>query len=181
MPQKKKEQKPTEDKALAALQVQIEQLEKQLTEQEEITKRAQSDYFRLKMDMDAYISRADAAKKTERVDALVNMGGKLLPFLTQLEQSIAHTPEELKDNPWANGVALIQQKALGEMSSLGIMPIAAEEGSDPDLTFHMPINMQDVEDKKLKGKIVQVVEAGWKYDKDGVVQVISPAKVVVGT
>ena len=37
----------------------IASLEKKLAEQEEITKRAQSDYFRLKMDMDGYIKRAD--------------------------------------------------------------------------------------------------------------------------
>ena len=40
----------------------VEQLSKKLSEQEEITKRAQSDYFRMKLEFDEYVKRSDAAK-----------------------------------------------------------------------------------------------------------------------
>lgn len=105
----------------------------------------------------------------------------MLPFLTQLQQSIDHIPKELEQNTRVAGIQLIQQKSLQEMNNLGISPVVAKIGTDPNLTLHIPINMQDVKDKKLKGKIVQVVEPGWKYEKDGHLQVISPAKIVVGT
>jgi len=35
----------------------VEQLSKKLSEQEEITKRAQSDYFRMKLEFDEYVKR----------------------------------------------------------------------------------------------------------------------------
>lgn len=179
---KKKSKKTTDaenkvDEALAT----IASLEKKLKEQEEITKRAQSDYFRLKVDMDSYMQRAEEAKKKEKIDALVAMGSKLLPFITQLEQSIAHLPAELWDNQRVSGIRLIHQKSIQEVRALGIVPISTEIWTSPDLTLHMPINMQDTDDETLKGKIIQVVESGRKYDKDGVVQVISPSKIVVWT
>lgn len=62
-----------QNKQIAKLQAEIETLQKKLTEQEEITKRAQSDYFRYKLDMDAYMARAEEAKQTAKIDALVNM------------------------------------------------------------------------------------------------------------
>jgi molecular chaperone GrpE (heat shock protein) len=40
----------------------VEKLKKQLTEQEEITRRAQSDYLRTKMEFDGYVKRTDEAK-----------------------------------------------------------------------------------------------------------------------
>ena len=182
MPEDKKTKKSTkQDTHIIEWASQIEQLEKKLTEQEEITKRAQSDYFRLKLDMDGYMARAEEAKKTEKVDALVSIGSKMLPFLTQLEQSIAHLPEALAEDPRTDGLRLMYHKALQDIAQLGIMPISAEQGTDPDLTLHIPINMQDTDDETLKGKIVQVVASGRKYEKDGHTQVISPSQIIVGT
>jgi len=159
----------------------IASLEKKLAEQEEITKRAQSDYFRLKMDMDGYIKRADEWKKSEKIDALVNMWSKVLPLITQLEQSIEHMPEAIASDAWADWLRLMHQKAMSDVFSLGIVPITTDIGMDPDLTLHMPINMQDTDDETLKWKIVQVIEWGWKYDKNWVVKIISPSKIVVGS
>ncbi len=137
----------------------ILKLEKQLAEQEEITKRAQSDYFRLKLDMDAYMKRAEDAKTQAKTDALVSMGAKLLPFITQLEQSLEHIPEEWSSHARIAGIQLIHQKANNDLASIAVVRIPADIGQDPDLTLHMPINMQDTDDDALKGKIVQVVAA----------------------
>jgi len=163
------------------LQKRIEKLEQELADQKEITQKAQSDYFRYKMDMDAYMTRAEEAKKESRVDAVIAVGAKMLPFVTQLKQSLAHIPEALQDDAWVEWIKVIYKKALGDLSILWIFPIDAEVGTDPDLTLHMPVNMQDTDDKKLKGKIMQEVEAGRRYEKDGVMKVIVPAKIVVGS
>lgn len=174
----KKACKNTADKELIR---KIEKLENELADQKEITQKAQSDYFRYKMDMDAYIARAEDAKKESRVDGLVSAGEKLLPFVTQLKQSLHHIPEDLGGNARVEGIQVIYKKSLGDLKLLWIESIEAEKGTDPDLTFHMPINMQDTDDEKLKGKIIQEVEAGWKYQKDGVMKVIVPTKIIVGS
>jgi molecular chaperone GrpE (heat shock protein) len=88
-------------------------------------------------------------------------------------------PEAIANDPWAQWLRLIHQKAVSDVASLSISAITSEIGSDPDLTLHMPINMQDTDDDTLKWKIVQVIEWGWKYEKDGLVKVISPSKIVV--
>ena len=85
---------------VAELQKGIEKLEQELADQKEITQKAQSDYFRYKMDMDAYMTRAEEAKKESRVDAVIAVGAKMLPFVTQLKQSLAHIPEALQDDAW---------------------------------------------------------------------------------
>lgn len=49
------------------LEAEIAGLTKQLSEKEEIAKRAQSDYIRLKMDMDSYVTRTEAAQKDMKI------------------------------------------------------------------------------------------------------------------
>lgn len=175
-----KKQNKTGENVLV-LKKKIEKLEKELADQKEITQKAQSDYFRYKIDMDAYMARAEEAKKESRMDAMISVGEKILPFVTQLKQSLAHIPTDLKNNAWVEGITAIYKKTLGDLAILWIFPIDAEKGTDPDLTLHMPINMQDTDDEKLKGKIMQEVEGGWKYEKDGVMKVIIPAKIIVGS
>lgn len=57
----------------------IQTLEKQLAESQEITKRAQSDYLRLKWDMDALIERTNLANAQLKDDTFVIVAQKVLP------------------------------------------------------------------------------------------------------
>lgn len=64
----KKVSKAAPCKACEAHVKEIESLKKQLLDKHEITKRAQSDYLRLKMDMDTYIQRTEGAKQEMKVE-----------------------------------------------------------------------------------------------------------------
>jgi molecular chaperone GrpE (heat shock protein) len=55
------------DDRIIVLEAEIAGLTKQLADKEEIAKRAQSDYIRLKMDMDSYVTRTEAAQKDMKV------------------------------------------------------------------------------------------------------------------
>ena len=57
----------------------IAQLTQKLQEAEEITKRAQSDYLRIKLDFDSYIQRNQQAQVTAKIDALCEVARKILP------------------------------------------------------------------------------------------------------
>jgi molecular chaperone GrpE (heat shock protein) len=65
--QKKKKHEQDESKIvdmdLETLQKEIEKLQKKLADSEEITKKAQFDYYRTKQEFDQYITRAEVAKK----------------------------------------------------------------------------------------------------------------------
>jgi len=161
------------------LQERIEQLEKQVTEQEEITKRAQSDYIRLKMDMDALISRTEDQKKNLKVESLVSISQKVLPVVAQLKQTVDSMTDEVKESSWGSGVVLISNKMSASLQQLGIKEILTVIWTEPDLTKHMPISTQPVEDKKLQWKIVTQVEPGYLYDNDWRETIIMPAKVIV--
>ena len=83
------------------LQATITKLEKKLKDQEEITQRAQSDYYRLKMDWDQYVARTESMKATLKVESLISTAQKLLPAVSQLKQTVTTMPEEFAESPWA--------------------------------------------------------------------------------
>jgi len=49
----------------------------------------------------------------------------------------------------------------------------------PDSLLHEPLSTLPVEDKALKGKIIQVFQQGYYLEKDGQKMVILTSKVVV--
>jgi Tfp pilus assembly protein PilN len=65
---KKESQKQGSDDRIALLEAEIAGLTRQIADKEEIAKRAQSDYIRLKMDMDGYVSRTEAAQKEMKIE-----------------------------------------------------------------------------------------------------------------
>jgi molecular chaperone GrpE (heat shock protein) len=75
--------------------VDVKLLQKKLTEQEEITRRAQSDYLRTKLEFDEYVKRSDAAKLGFELDGLMKALGKVLPFVNQLKTTLDNLPEDL--------------------------------------------------------------------------------------
>jgi molecular chaperone GrpE (heat shock protein) len=74
---------------------------------------------------------------------------------------------------------MIYDKFLKTLEHMHIKPIASI-GLLPDSFLHEPVNVQEVEDKKMKGKIIQEWERGFIYDHNGEKKVIVPAKVIVG-
>jgi molecular chaperone GrpE (heat shock protein) len=56
-----------------------EETKKKLEESELITKRAQSDYFRQKMEFDGLVARREEEKKTEKLDAIISLTQKIIP------------------------------------------------------------------------------------------------------
>jgi molecular chaperone GrpE (heat shock protein) len=172
------EQQVSDDR-IALLEAEIAGLTKQLADKEEIAKRAQSDYIRLKMDMDSYISRTESAQKEMKLQGLLDMAKKLLPSVYQLHLMSASCPEELVANSRAQGVKLLYGKLTKELELLHIFPIETVVGSEPNLTYHAPIGNEPVTDSKLTGKIVRELQQGYLYRKDNDEKVILPATVIV--
>lgn len=179
MPKKNEENTLTQE-SYDALVTENQTLQKKLEDSEQIAKRAQSDYLRLKMDMDALITRTSEQQKRWDIDALVNTAKKILPFVTQLTQSLQAADTETLETPRAQGIQLIQQKMMGSLEQMHIYGIVAQKWETPDLQHHIPVSTQPVEDKKLSWAIVSQIEQWYLYKNNWVEVVIVPAKVVVG-
>ncbi len=156
-------------------------LTKKLVEQEEIVKRAQSDYFRTKMEFDEYVKRSDAARVWFELDGLIKALGKVLPFVSQLKTTLDNLPEELSSNSWAEWVSMLYSKVMNDIDTLGVKEINVELWTDPDFTRHIPIGMQETEDEAMKNKVIAVVESGYEYVQWDINKVIIPTKVMVGS
>lgn len=168
-----------ENAADVSLEEQVEQLTKKLAEQDEIVKRAQSDYFRTKMEFDEYVTRADVAKLWFELDGLIKALEKVLPFVNQLATMMSNTPEELASNSWVEWVHLLHRKMITDLWLLWVTPIVVEIWTDPDFTIHIPIGVEETDDESLKNKIIKEIEGWFIYEKWDIKKVVMPAKVMV--
>ncbi|MDP2669444.1 MAG: nucleotide exchange factor GrpE [bacterium] len=157
----------------------IDSLRKQLADKEEITKRAQSDYLRLKLDMDTYIQRTEGAKQEMKIEGFIQIAKKLLPAVDQLKLTLDHCPKELHGTPRVQGIEMIYNKLVKELETLGIQPIITQIGTEPNLHYHAPVSTEPVKDEKQKGKISKEVQQGYIYKDNDHEYVILPATVVV--
>lgn len=53
-------------------------------------------------------------------------------------------------------------------------------GLEPDSFLHEPVNVQEIDEKRMKGKIIQEFERGFMYEQGDDKRIIIPAKVIVG-
>ncbi len=84
---------------------------------------------------------------------------KMLPIIDDFERAQANIPDDLKDHPWINGVALIQGKFKKLMDEYDIQPIAPDgEAFDPNI--HEAISM-DASDDVESGHVIETVLKGY--------------------
>jgi len=160
----KKESKAAIDKKKAA----IRKLEAELKEQ-------QDRYLRLSAEFDNYRKRT----LKEKVD-LTKFAGEgiftnLLPVLDNLDRALAHVDEATDIDAVRQGIELITDKFREYLSSQGIKEIVALH-VELDTDLHEAVTKIPSPEKKLKGKIVDVVEKGYLLND----KVIRYAKVVIG-
>jgi molecular chaperone GrpE (heat shock protein) len=157
-----------------------EETKKKLEESELTCKRAQSDYFRQKMEFDALVARREEEKKTEKVDAVITLAQKIIPGLANLQVSLNHIPADLVENKRVEGVQMTADKQLKDIEALGISLEVPEIGTDVDFNKVVPVGTESVENELLKGKISKVLDNIYIYKKDGIEKIVLPGKVIVG-
>jgi len=162
------EEEATAEEGAPDSEVQAE-AEPSLTEEEEAWR---DKYLRLYAEFDNFRKRT----MRERAD-LVRSAGRdvteaLLPVLDDFERAAAaeQDPEQVKE-----GYQLIGQKMRGILEARGLQRMEAK-GSAFDTDLHEAITQIPAPTEDLKGKVVDVVEPGYKLHDS----VLRFAKVVVG-
>ena len=100
----------------------------------------------------------------------------LLPVLDDFERAM-EASEKADSGTAHEGINLIYQKLFKELSNKGLKPMENLEGESFDAEVHEAISQIPAPKKKLKNRIVHVVEKGY-YLND---KVLRYAKVVIGT
>lgn len=109
--------------------------------------------------------------KTASQDVIVSM----LPVLDDFDRALGEL-KKAKDKELLKGVELISNKFRSTLRSKGLEEIEVKEGDNFDAEIHEAITQIPAPKDKLKGKIVDVVETGYKLGD----RIIRYPKVVTG-
>lgn len=99
----------------------------------------------------------------------------LLPVLDDFERALKELSKS-EDKEMFKGVELINGKLRETLKSKGMEEVEAKQGDTFDAEIHDAITQIPAPNKKLKGKIIDVVERGYKLGD----RIIRHPKVVVG-
>jgi molecular chaperone GrpE len=128
-------------------------------------------------------ARAELANARKRFEKERNEAGqlanslliaRLLPALDDMERAIRTMPDDLRQNTWAGGVALIQRKLQTVLESEGVVPIPVNPGDKFDPTWHEAVTHEENAECG-EGEIIAEVQKGYRYGE----QVLRPALVRV--
>jgi molecular chaperone GrpE len=130
-----------------------DELEQQVTE-------LTQDLQRTRADFENYRKRVELEKTAAREAGQSSAILKLLPVVDNIERAIAHVPNELKDNKWAQSVAGLTKNLEKSLDNLNLKRIDAEKGSDFNPELHEAIQF-DEEAEGDKEVIEEELQAGY--------------------
>ncbi len=110
--------------------------------------------------------------KTASQDVIVSM----LPILDDFERALTHIEDDKEAEELRKGVLLIYNKLLTTLEQKGLSKIEVRQGDVFNADNHEAITQIPAPSEDLKGKIIDVVERGYKLGE----KVIRFPKVVIG-
>lgn len=119
-----------------------------------------ADLQRTRADFENYRKRVDAEKLAAREVGQVGAVIKLLPVIDNIERAIAYIPDELKDNPWAQGVTGLIKNLEKSLEGLNVQRIDAKPGTEFNPELHEAIQFDEdaAGDKEV---IAEELQAGY--------------------
>lgn len=152
-----------------------EKLQKELDEANEKIASLEDKYLRQVAEFDNYRKRT----LKEKAELIKNGGERaiesILPVLDDFERALSNMAKDENSAEMMTGVELIYNKFVGILKQNGLNKIVTE-GADFDTDFHEAIAMVPTPDEKLKGKVLDCIQAGYTLND----KVIRHAKVAVG-
>ena len=159
----------------SAEQTTEEKLQKELDEANEKIAVLEDKYLRQVAEFDNYRKRT-IKEKAE----LIKNGGEraiesILPVLDDFERALSNMAKDENAAEIMTGVELIYNKFVVILKQNGLQKIETE-GADFNTDFHEAIAIIPTPDEKMKGKVLDCVQAGYTLNE----KVIRHAKVAVG-
>ena len=121
-----------------------------------------------------YRKRTESERVEWTANANVILLARLLPVLDDFERAFTNLPAALQDEPWINGVRLIEQKLRHILALEGVEPIPVHPGDLFDPYYHEAVLHQEVPGF-AEGQIIAEVQRGYRQGE----RLVRPAQVVV--
>lgn len=155
------------------------ELEKEVNEVERLNeevKKEKENFLRLFAEFENYKKRTSRERIELFSTANKELMTALLPILDDFERGL-NEMEKSSEGALLEGVKLIYNKFKNTLSQKGLKEVEVTPGDDFDAEIHEAISQVPTPDKKLKGKIIDVVEKGYKLGDS----IIRYPKVVMGS
>lgn len=155
-----------------------EEVEEEMSPEEKLKEelgKEKDKFLRLFAEFENYKKRTSKERmelfKTAGQEVIVS----LLPVMDDFERALKEISKS-EDKELFKGVELIQNKLKETLKTKGLQEVEAKTGDAFDAEIHDAITQIPAPSKKLKGKIVDVIEKGFKLGD----KIIRHPKVVVG-
>ena len=147
---------------------QINDLKTELKEEED-------KYLRLFAEFENYKKRTSKERLDLYKTASQELMTALLPIIDDLKRASVEF-EKSKEKSLVEGFSLINNKFSDTLKSQGLVLIEVNKGDEFDAEIHEAITQIPAENDKMKGKIIDITEQGYKLGE----KIIRYPKVVVG-
>jgi molecular chaperone GrpE len=172
---KKKKTTSSSKKKKSSVNTEMEKKNKEIEELRYKISEINDKYLRLSAEFDNYRKRT----LKEKTELLKTAGGEvlsdLLPVMDDFERALQSMENTEDIKAVKDGVALIYNKFKDFIKLKGIVEIEALN-QDFDTDMHEALTKIPAPNEKLKGKVVDVIQKGYKIED----KIIRYAKVVVG-
>ena len=146
-----------------------------ITELESVIKDEKDKFLRLFAEFENYKRRTSKERLELYKTASMELMTSLLPIIDDLERASAEFSRS-KDKQLTEGFSIIKNKFNETLKSQGLSEIEVKSGDEFDVEKHEAITQISAQSNKMKGKVVDVTEKGFKLGE----KIIRYPKVVVG-
>ena len=151
-----------------------EDVKKELTP-EELIQQEKDKYLRLFAEFENYKKRTSRERIELFKTASQELMTSLLPIMDDFDRGLSEI-KKVKDKELLKGMQLINDKFKNTLTQKGLTEIEVKEGDAFDAEIHEAITQIPAPSDKLKGKVIDAVEKGYKLGE----KIIRYPKVVIG-
>lgn len=180
---KKENPKDIENEQAEAVQNETIEVDEQVAENQTVEEKLQNEikqekdkFLRLFAEFENYKRRTSKERLELFATASEDVMKTLLPILDDFERALSHIDEDKEAEALRKGVLLIYNKLVSTLEQKGLKAIAVEKGEAFNADNHEAITQIPAPTDDLKGKIIDVIEKGYKLGD----KVIRFPKVVIG-
>jgi molecular chaperone GrpE len=143
---------------------------------EELLQQEKDKFLRLFAEFENYKKRTSKERIELFRTANQELMTVLLPILDDFERALIHIDDDKEAEELRKGVLLIYQKLVKTLEQKGLTKLEVKKGDAFDAEIHEAITQIPAPSKKLKGKIIDVIENGYKLGD----KIIRFPKVIIG-
>lgn len=142
---------------------------------EELIQQEKDKYLRLFAEFENYKKRTSKERIELFKTASQELMTSLLPIMDDFDRGLTEI-KKVKDKELLKGMQLINDKFKNTLSQKGLTEIEVKKGDVFDAEIHEAITQIPAPTEKLKGKIIDAIEKGYKLGD----KIIRYPKVVIG-